>query len=549
MKRIRKGLALLITFVMLFTIMPIGNLSINAASYSDDWTTWSQGASDDAYMRAYGCWVVAQARLIRMLGIDTSSTFNPDVYLEWERNAGHINSGFYQVNGDVAPVDYAASKGKQLTYKGIYYSTADVWNCINNGDYGIICVSTSSSPTGSHWMLLDNEKSANTGTIYCYDSWSNSSKSRSLSLSSMSYTFYSIYTYGYNSSSTISPYLDLNGLINGEWKTNIAGYGTCDIYINGSLERDDATDFYVKYPKGTRYEIKDIKAAAGMKFCGSNVSLSGTIGDDDVSLALYFSDIIHISLDANGGTLGTTDFYLCRGLDKYYSDSACTNQITTITPPTRKGYIFQHYYGDGSCGGTSGERYIYGASGGSGVGTFAFDLDDDITKDAKLYALWEPCSHDYSSVITKEPTCTDTGIKTYTCACGDSYTEIIPACGHDYGEWTVVKEPSYTETGLKQQVCNICSYAETEEIPMIIPAILYGDANGDGTVSINDVILIRKYLAELDYDTMISTVEISHGADANGDGTVNINDAVLIRKYLAEYDYDTESSSVILGPQ
>ena len=84
---------------------------------------------------------------------------------------------------------------------------------------------------------------------------------------------------------------------------------------------------------------------------------------------------------------------------------------------------------------------------------------------------------------------------------------------------------------------------------ILIPTVLYGDANGDGTVSINDVILIRKYLAELDYDTMISAVEISHGADANGDGTVNINDVVLIRKYLAEYDYDTESSSVILGPQ
>ena len=113
-----------------------------------------------------------------------------------------------------------------------------------------------------------------------------------------------------------------------------------------------------------------------------------------------------------------------------------------------------------------------------------------------------------------------------------------------------VVQPTCTTAGSYDSViyCSECNEEISRET-IIIPAILYGDANGDGSVSINDVILIRKYLAELDYDTMISAVEISHGADANGDGTVNINDAVLIRKYLAEYDYDTESSSVILGPQ
>ena len=42
--------------------------------------------------------------------------------------------------------------------------------------------------------------------------------------------------------------------------------------------------------------------------------------------------------------------------------------------------------------------------------------------------------HEYSSAVTKESTCTEDGILTYTCAhCGDSYEEVIPAA-HTYSE-------------------------------------------------------------------------------------------------------------------
>lgn len=46
--------------------------------------------------------------------------------------------------------------------------------------------------------------------------------------------------------------------------------------------------------------------------------------------------------------------------------------------------------------------------------------------------------HNYVTTVTKEPTCTEAGEKTYTCDCGDSYTEEIPAKGHHYedGECT-----------------------------------------------------------------------------------------------------------------
>ena len=77
---------------------------------------------------------------------------------------------------------------------------------------------------------------------------------------------------------------------------------------------------------------------------------------------------------------------------------------------------------------------------------------------------------------------------------------------------------------------------------------IYGDANGDGVIDGRDVTRLTKYLANYDYDTETSSIEIGKGADANGDGTIDGRDVTRLKKYLANYDYDTESSTVVLGP-
>ena len=74
------------------------------------------------------------------------------------------------------------------------------------------------------------------------------------------------------------------------------------------------------------------------------------------------------------------------------------------------------------------------------------------------------CDHDYTSV-TVEPTCTEPGCTTYTCAlCGDSYTVTIPALDHSWGAWYTVKEPTCTETGSLQRDCSRCSAHQTERV-------------------------------------------------------------------------------------
>ncbi len=48
---------------------------------------------------------------------------------------------------------------------------------------------------------------------------------------------------------------------------------------------------------------------------------------------------------------------------------------------------------------------------------------------------YEDGDHDYVVTDSKDATCTEDGYITYTCTkCGDTYTEVIPATGHTYGE-------------------------------------------------------------------------------------------------------------------
>ena len=78
----------------------------------------------------------------------------------------------------------------------------------------------------------------------------------------------------------------------------------------------------------------------------------------------------------------------------------------------------------------------------------------------------EKHDHSYTGSITKEATCTEAGVRTYTCSCGDSYTENIPATGHSYVS-KVTKAATTTEEGIMTYTCSKCGHSYTQPIAMI----------------------------------------------------------------------------------
>ena len=97
--------------------------------------------------------------------------------------------------------------------------------------------------------------------------------------------------------------------------------------------------------------------------------------------------------------------------------------------------------------------------------------------------------------ITTSATCTEDGVKTYTCTvCNATKTEPIPATGHSFGEWKMLDETQHqrfcandnthveqenhvwddgkittsatcTEDGVKTYTCTVCNATKTEPIP------------------------------------------------------------------------------------
>ncbi|MCR5140955.1 MAG: DUF285 domain-containing protein [Ruminococcus sp.] len=103
-----------------------------------------------------------------------------------------------------------------------------------------------------------------------------------------------------------------------------------------------------------------------------------------------------------------------------------------------------------------------------GLYTVYFAEETDVEITLEEFDPEAPHEHAYAEEITREPTCTEEGEKTFTCECGDSYTEVIPALGHDFSDkWTTDTEATCTEKGSKSHHCTRCDEkADVTEIPV-----------------------------------------------------------------------------------
>ncbi len=128
------------------------------------------------------------------------------------------------------------------------------------------------------------------------------------------------------------------------------------------------------------------------------------------------------------------------------------------------------------CGHTQTEAHNYSAWSDDGeINHIATCSDCGYSKySAHTYGSWvddgsknhkQTCSvcnhynyadHKYDSgVITTEPGCETTGVKTYTCSvCSKTKTETVAATGHNYSSWTKISDSEH------QRVCSKCSSVE-----------------------------------------------------------------------------------------
>lgn len=205
-----------------------------------------------------------------------------------------------------------------------------------------------------------------------------------------------------------------------------------------------------------------------------------------------------------------------------------------------------------------------------------------------LYAAEPVYGHAHSwdaGSITKEPTCTEEGEKTYTCSeCQEVRTEPVAPLGHDWGDWvydsadahvrhclrqcgvepeygthewgpweqedethhkmtcdfcqgaqheehswdqgTVTQEPTDTAEGILTYTCTVCGATKTERIPA---AVTLGDVNGDGKVNARDARALLRYIAGMADDGEV----VEAAADFNGDGRVNARDARELLRFVA----------------
>lgn len=130
-------------------------------------------------------------------------------------------------------------------------------------------------------------------------------------------------------------YPDLNGLLDGNRVWNINGFGTADVYINGTQVANDVSDYYTAYPYGTTYEFKDIKPAAGKTYDGlESGSLKGTItGATDTHLKFH-TNAYTISYALNGGSV--------LGNPTSYNEAS---PLIVLKNPALLGYTFSGWTG------------------------------------------------------------------------------------------------------------------------------------------------------------------------------------------------------------
>lgn len=145
-----------------------------------------------------------------------------------------------------------------------------------------------------------------------------------------------------------------------------------------------------------------------------------------------------MTLDPNGGTMpaGYKTQYSFRLYEKF------VDVIGGFPVPTKAGATFN---------GWMREDWPYDHHWTGAFGSQPYTFGHDVT----LVAQWiENCSHSYYQSGYVAASCDVDGYTAYTCSkCGAVKTDVIPATGHNYNSGVITKQPTCTVNGVRTYTC------------------------------------------------------------------------------------------------
>ena len=112
--------------------------------------------------------------------------------------------------------------------------------------------------------------------------------------------------------------------------------------------------------------------------------------------------------------------------------------------------------------------------------TLQEDADHDGKYEKNITNEGFPAAHVHAwdaGTVTKAPTCTNPGVRTYTCTSGDGITrtESIPALGHSFGPWKTTLAPTTGAEGIETRTCSRDGATEQRAIAKLpSPAVSAG---------------------------------------------------------------------------
>ena len=212
-------------------------------------------------------------------------------------------------------------------------------------------------------------------------------------------------------------------------------------------------------------------------FFGCSSLASVTIPNSVTSIGEYVfyncTSLTSVAIPDSVTSIGEYAFYNCKSLTSVTipgsvtrigvgAFASCTS-LTSVTIPDSVTSINNGAFYD--CTSLTDVYYAGSEAQWKAISISSNRNDDLLT--ANIHYNYGSHTHSYKDVVTA-PTCTEKGYTTHTCACGDSYMDTyVDALGHAWDEGKVTKEPTETETGVKTFTCTRCNETKTESIPVV----------------------------------------------------------------------------------